>query len=77
MNNDNNVPKIEKGIPIPEHYYVKGTSAVLKEMQVGDSILLEDGSITVRNRWYQAALREGVRVTIRKQEGGSRLWRIK
>jgi len=69
--------KIEKGIPVKK-FYEKGMTALLGKMEVGDSVFF-DGQIDtthMRNRSYGIAKRLGMKIVVRKVEGGSRLWRI-
>lgn len=63
--------KIEKGIPLPRKNITDGLSETLKEMEVGDSILLPSHPKNV----YQLAIQLKIKVAARKVEGGVRLWR--
>jgi len=64
---------IEKNVPIPAPRSA-GFSGVLRQMQIGDSVLLgkvKPGSIV------SLAQQAGVKVTQRKQDDGAiRVWRI-
>lgn len=65
--------KIEKNIPVPDSGKY---AAVIREMAVGDSVLLESGTqcATFRAR----ARRLGFKVTSRKENSGKfRVWRVK
>lgn len=69
--------RIEKGVPI-KAFYEAGNTELLKKMEVGDSVFISNNSTTqqTRNRFYSIAKRIGIKVIIRKVEGGARMWRI-
>lgn len=74
---DAQTPKIETGIPVPPRQNKHSYSAVMKEMKVGDSVLITNS--TDRNQISSAASRvfgTGCSVT-KKVEGGIRVWRTK
>lgn len=68
--------KIEKGIPLPPAPKGWGLAAVFRNMVVGDSVFIPNGGTNSTSAKARAALGKGV-VTIRKEEGGVRVWRIK
>lgn len=69
--------KIEKGIPLPADR-VTGVSDAAKKMNVGDSIKTTGEISKVRSGWYAAALRFGMKFTIRPTDDGAiRIRRIK
>lgn len=68
---------IEKGIPIPSSQkgQFSGMSKILKTMNIGDSILVDELKNTCVNA-ISAARSAGIRVTTRKApENKRRIWR--
>lgn len=66
---------IEKGVPIPRPYRARTeTSRLVGEMQPGDSLLV-DTEDAGRNVKYMGKYR-GFKMTMRKMEGGWRVWRV-
>ena len=70
---------IEKDIPIPpatSRY--SGVLEVMRQMEVGDSILIGDMNASAVNGKIAYAKRAGIaaKFSIRKQEVGIRVWRI-
>lgn len=66
---------IEKGIPIPEK-----KSAVNKynfaEFEVGDSMLIDGSGPRIRSAAAQYGARLKKEFTVRKVDGGFRVWRV-
>lgn len=67
------IVSIDKGIPMPEGWSKFGNT--IREMEVGDSVLLTDQRDV--SNLQSSAKRIGLRMTSRKVEGGWRVWRIK
>jgi hypothetical protein len=70
--------KIEKGIPIPPDMrgMTKGKRKYpFAEMEVGDSILLEQKKASGIGSYAQKCL-PGAKFSTRKVEGGIRIWRL-
>ena len=69
--------KIDKDVPIPEGAGKKSYKYPFSEMEVGDSFFTD----VLREKLYPAASyygkRNGKKFSIRKMEGGYRVWRIK
>lgn len=72
-------PTIEKNIPVPLGKH-NGKWAFVGEMEVGDSVFLDD-EFTTQTRWLgQSAVKRKYperTFTSRSVEGGIRIWRIK
>lgn len=67
---------IETDIPIPP-LRRPDTKYPFKELEVGHSFLVRDRSIhSVRSRCSQVKLATGQKFTVRKVQGGVRVWRI-
>lgn len=68
--------KIDKGIPIPRDS--KGRPKInlnlLRAMKVGDSVLVDTKKA---KSLYSASSVAGVKLSMRRVEGGTRVWRIK
>lgn len=65
---------IEKGIPMPPVRSANSVPGILDEMNAGDSAVIEKRKSFT---WYQAALRAGVRITIRPlSKTKSRVWLV-
>lgn len=71
----NGVLKIEKGIPVPPKGGKSGMCAVLRQLGVGDSILVHGSRSTAANV-SQHILGAG-NYTCRKDGDGFRVWRTK
>ena len=73
----NGQPKIEKGIPVPPRAkrLHTGRAALLRSLNIGDSVLLE-GERNNIVMGAQYALGVG-NYACRKVDGGFRVWRIK
>lgn len=71
---------IEQGVPISKPAAGrKSRYPFLREMEVGDSVLITDPSVTslrLANRLSQLGKSTGRRFTQRRQEDGIRVWRI-
>ncbi len=69
--------KIEKGIPIPPKPRQTGISKILKSMEVGDSILIEDTKNACVNVISLAHRTLSIRICTRKApDNKRRVWRI-
>jgi hypothetical protein len=67
---------VETNIPIPAPRK-PDTRYPFKELEVGYSFLVHDGNIrSVRSRCSQVKLATGHKFTVRKVQGGVRVWRI-
>lgn len=70
-------PKIEKGIPIPKTR-PRHSKYPFEKMHIGDSFYWPDGdsakALHGAARQY-AGIRNGFRITIRKEKEGYRVWR--
>ncbi len=79
------VPKVDKGIPYPLIYSTrkpKGSKYPFKDMEIGDSFFLPNhyqDFAGLRSSIMTAANRFGIKVTIsyNAEEGGIRTWRVK
>jgi hypothetical protein len=70
--------KIEKGIPIPTTTARKGNNVEqLKAMEPGDSVYFDAPIKKKATRFYRVAKRLGVKVIIRVEGEGMRMWRVK
>jgi hypothetical protein len=69
-------PKIERGVPIPSKRTVHGSiQKLLSPMRSGDSMFFEGRDS--RNLWQAGFIAFGSgRFTVRKEGGGSRIWRL-
>jgi hypothetical protein len=68
--------KVEKGVPLPAPTARQGSNiALLKSMQVGDSVFFDDPVATKAQRFYRVAQKLGIKIVIRNVDGGKRLWR--
>jgi hypothetical protein len=71
--------KIEKGIKIPEFFCHR--KYPLSEMEVGDSFFVEGtlkkNTINTAVSWWSKRKGNTRKFTIRKVDGGIRVWRIK
>ena len=68
--------KIEKGVPIPAvgASRVRPPGQIAEKMEAGDSVLCDAESIAHRVRY--SLINRGHKATMRKVEGGWRVWRI-
>jgi hypothetical protein len=73
MSKTNTLPKIEKGIPMPEDRKF-GTAELLRSMEIGDSVLV------TRKQARMMQVASGlakIKTTVRKvSESQARVWRI-
>jgi hypothetical protein len=71
-------PIIEKGIERSKGGFKGGEAAeLLEQMEIGDSFLIKDIRYE-RERYYQAAHRRGMKISIRTQKNGMvRIWKVK
>jgi len=69
---------IEKGFPIPETKSHKTSIAVLRTMDVGDSFFLdgEAHNSPAIYAWRAQASKSAIKISIRKEGNGMRLWRV-
>lgn len=63
--------KIDKGIPVP---LTLKSKYPFKAMAIGDSFFIEDRS--QRSNMYLYAKRIGIKVTVREEGSGARVWRV-
>ena len=66
--------QIDKGIPLPIND-LNGPTAVLRQMDIGDSVLVE--KISTREALRIAARINSIKIMTRKEGGGYRVWRVK
>lgn len=66
--------EIEKGIPLPDAW--PGFVKALRQMEVGDSFFVQDPGLCTMSTIYSLAYREGIRVSIRQQNDGIRIWKV-
>lgn len=64
---------IEKNIPLPSHISPKWS--FYKEMEIGDSVLLETREYN-RTTALTEAIRYGIKIKTRSVENAFRVWRI-
>jgi hypothetical protein len=73
---------IERGVPIPPRTGGGRRTALfpfLLEMSKGDSVLISDPAVTMRqvaNRLYQLKVTRGLSFSQRRCEDGIRVWRV-
>jgi hypothetical protein len=69
--------KIERDVPIPALTTRQGQNILLlKSMKVGDSVYFDAPIKAKAVRFYRVAKKLGVRVIIRKDREGMRMWRV-
>ena len=73
--------QIEKGIPLPERKFFGEPAYPYNQMEVGDSFMLphEDSNKAVARLSSTAAAygkRAQMKFSVRKVEGGARVWRV-
>lgn len=68
--------KIEKGVPLPPHKRHYGLATVCRNMEQGDSLFLPDRSHSTVYQLLGRLKKKGFRYTVRKVEGGVRIWCI-
>lgn len=65
--------KIDKDIPLPRGAAKTGLANALRQMNVGESILLgQDRPVAIHGMAKQV----GIKITVRKTPDGYRIWRI-
>lgn len=68
---------IEKGVPIPPSSGGgRKPKYPWREMKVGDSFFVEGEPIKLRNSLYPLATRHNIKLTIRTEGNGVRVWRV-
>jgi len=68
---------IEKGVPVPPVTTRQGHNiALLKAMQPGDSVYFDAPIAKHAPRFYRVAKRLGIKIMVRKDAAGMRLWRL-
>ena len=65
---------IEKNVPVPSKYWSKWAK-IVDDMEINDSIVLPNR--TTADRFCQHGNRRGMKFTVRQQDKGLRIWRIK
>lgn len=63
--------RIEKRVPLPTTGRTIGIATAMRKMAVGDSFALPDGI-----QPYGYARKFGIKITVKKQKDGYRVWRI-
>ena len=66
---------LEKNVPMPKSRYWSKWAKITDDMDIGDSILLPDRKTS--DLFCQHGFRRGLRFTVRQEEDGLRVWRIK
>lgn len=67
--------KIEKRVPVPATGRTTGMMDAMRSMSVGDSFVLPKGIQPYGTHAY--AKIAGIKITVKKQKDGYRVWRIK
>ena len=67
---------IDSNVPVPDRYYrrIKGYTAILRKLEVGQSVLLPTSPASAC-KLARGALGAG-RYTSREEEEGTRIWRV-
>jgi uncharacterized protein (DUF2249 family) len=68
--------EIEKGIPMPKSSEYEAKYPFAK-MEVGDSFRVEERRESVASAARSYGCRIGKKFSVRKEEGGMRIWRVK
>jgi hypothetical protein len=69
--------KIEHGVPIPPISTRQGNNIrLLQAMKPGDSVFFDKPIEKKAVRLYRVAKKMGIKIAIRKEAGGSRVWRM-
>ena len=69
--------QIEKGVPIPQVTARAGKNVqLLRQMEVGDSVLFPNVESKKVMRFYRVAKNIGFKVLLRKEGSGVRMWRV-
>lgn len=66
--------KIEKNIPISAHGKLGHLTKIIKEMEVGDSVLVKDRKKA--NSFTLTIKRQGYNAVTRKVDNGIRVWKV-
>jgi hypothetical protein len=66
--------KIEKRVPVPPTGKTTGMMEAMRTMKVGDSFALPQGLQPYSTHAY--AKTAGIKITVKKQKDGYRVWRI-
>ena len=66
---------LEKNVPMPKSRYWSKWAKITDDMDIGDSIVLPDRKTS--DSFCQHGFRRGLRFTVRQEEDGLRVWRIK
>jgi hypothetical protein len=67
--------KIEKGVPVPPvAVRVGGNEKLLQEMEIGDSVFFDKPIAARATRLYRVAKRMGLKIVLRKEPHGTRVW---
>ena len=72
--------KVDKKVPHPGHYRAHGRNPKYpwREMKVGDSFYVEGvKATTMISNAYQTGERLGMKFSVRKDDKGVRVWRMK
>lgn len=80
--NENNIPQIEKGIPIPTITQDPGKWDFLSKMEVGDSVVITSEFFKNPAKWRNSVKErsyysKGKFISRTIAEGAVRIWRIK
>ena len=67
--------KIEKGVPLPDIKLPRKWANLLKQMVIGDSVLV--GTRNDTTAFHMAAKALNMKSVARAVEGGFRVWRVK
>jgi hypothetical protein len=68
--------KIDKGVPIPTSTVRQGVNvSFLKSMEPGDSVFFDKDNIKKATRFYRVAKRLEIKIIIRREGDGMRMWR--
>ena len=79
MSAKHNVPKIERGIPIPQKgraLQPNSTTGILRHLQPMESVLLPQKITSVARLVGFVKRDTGAQFTCRTVEGGTRIWRL-
>jgi hypothetical protein len=68
--------KVEKGIPIPARGSNRGSTYPYKQLEVGDSFYVKGKTAAKFSASaYNQARKAGIKVTVRNEKDGVRVWR--
>ena len=69
--------KIQKNVPVPPVTQRVGhNKALLMQMKPGDSVYFDAPIASHALRFYRVAKKMGIKIVIRKDAGGMRMWRV-